>query len=267
MQTKDSMREPETEIKQGPPSQAESKVAERPLKYNSVAKSTVISDAKPSRPGRAERARVKKKKEKEEKLQAADKSTLDSALKSASAKSNRLSETERKSELAKAIKPTLLKEKRKGKVRKVDAKKSGVARKGKVRRVNATQAVISRKVPNLVVRNMKGNSSPKRKEPASTISKTPGFDSLKDSLTGSSTKSRNNIEKTDATKLEILRKTAVGVFVMKANCFQPLPSNRLRYRSCRMASREFCSSELLLRCYSRPILIQCQSGYLPASRS
>ena len=209
MQTKDDLRQLVTEIKQAPPSKVDLKVAEESSKHNSVAKSTVISDAKPRRSRRAERARVKKKKEKEEKLQAADKSTLDNALKSASAKAKRLSETERKAELAKAIKPTLVEETRKGKVRKVDAKESGVARKGKVRRVNATQAVISRKVPNLVVRNMKGNSSPKRKEPASTISKTSGFDSLKKSLTGGSTKSKNNIEKADATKLEILRKTTL----------------------------------------------------------
>ena len=266
MQSKDDLRELDTQIKQAPPSKAELKVAEGPSEHNSAAKSTVKSDAKPRRSRRAE-ARVKKKKEKEEKLQAADKSTLDSALKSAPAKAKRLSEAERKAELAKAIKPTLVREIRKGKIGKVNAKESSVAPEGKVRKVNAKQAVISRKVPNLVVRNIKGNSSPKRKEPASTISKTPGFDSPKDSLTGGSTKSKNNIEKADATKLEILRKTAVDVFATKANCFQPLPLNRLLYRSCRMASREFCSSELLLRCFYRHILIQCQSGHLPASRS
>lgn len=256
----------DTRIEQAPSSKEELKVAEGPSEHNSVAESTVIADAKPRRSRRVE-SRVKNKLEKGAELQAIEESTLDSGLKSTTAKANRLSETERKAELAKAIKPTLVREIRKGKVRKVNAKDSGVARKGKVRKVNAKESGVSRKKNGLVVRTVKGDSSPKRKEPASTISKTPGFDSLKDSLIGCSTKSRHNIEKADATELEILRKTTVDIFAIKANCFQPLPLNRLLYRSCRMALREFYSSELPLRCFYRHILILCQSGHLPASRS
>ena len=265
-QTKNDLRALDTQLKQAPTSKEELKAAKGPSKHNSVAESTVISDAKPRRSRRAE-SRVKRNKKKEAELRARGESTLDSALKSTSARANRLSETERKAELAKAIKPTLTREIRKGKVRKVDAKESGVVRKGKVRKVNTKESGVSRKINGLVVRTIKGDSSPKRKEPASTISKTPGFDSLKDSLIGGSTKSRNNIEKADATKLEILRKAAVDIFASKANCFQPLPLNRLLYRTCRMALREFYSSELPLHCFYRHILILFQSGYLPASRS
>ena len=238
MQTKDDLRALDLPIKPAPTSKEELKVAKEPSEHNSGAKSTVISATKPRRTRRKE-TRDKNKKEKEAELQAIEKSTLDSALKSASAGPNRLSEIERKAELAKAIKPTLVREIRKGKVRKVNAKESGVVRKGKVRKVNVKESGVA----------------------------TPGFDSLKDSLIGGSTKSRNNIEKTDATKLEILRKIAVDIFATKANRFQPFPLNRLLYRSCRMASREFYSSELPLRCFYRYILILCQSGHLPASRS
>ena len=76
-----------------------------------------------------------------------------------------------------------------------------------------------RKVNNLVVRNVKGDSSPKRKEPVSKITKTPGFESLKNAMIGGSAKSRNNIEKTDATKLKILRKIAVDTFATKLILF------------------------------------------------
>lgn len=265
-QTKDDLRALDTQIKHAPTSKEELKVAEGPSDHNSVAKSTVISDAKPRRSRRVE-SRLKREKKKAAELQAIEESNLDNAPKSTSARATRLSEPERKAELAKAIKPTLVREISKGKVRKVNAKESGVERKGKVRKVNAKESVVSRKINGLVVRTIKGDSSPKRKEPASTISKTPGFDSLKDSLIGGSTKSRDNIEKADATKLKIIRKTAVDIFATKAKCFQPLPLNRLLYRSCRMASKEFYSSELPLRCFYRHILTLCQSGHLPASRS
>ena len=195
MQTKDNLRE-----------------------HNSVVKSTVILDAKPRRIRRLE-SRAKNKKEKKAEPQAIEESTLKSALKSTSAGPKRLSEAERKAELAKTIKPTLAKTTRKGKVRKGNSKESGVVRKGKVRKVNAKDSGVPRKVNNLVVRNLKGDSSPKRKEPASTISKTPGFDSLKNSLIGGSTKKRNKIEKTDAAKLKILRKIVVDTFATKLILF------------------------------------------------
>ena len=260
-QLKDELRELIAESEQAPTSTAKLKAAEGPSEQNSIAKPTVKSDGK-SRRSRRAKSRVKNKKEKEAKLQAKEESTRDSTLKSTSGKADRLSETERKAELAKAIEPTLVK----GKVRRVNAKESGVILKAKVRKLNAKEPNVSRKIPGLVVRNVKGISSPKRKEPASKISKTPGFDSLKDSLIGGSTKRRNNIEKADATKLKILRETAVDIFSTKANCFQPLLLTRLLYRSCRMAWRESYSSELPMCCFYRHILIFCQSGYLPASR-
>ena len=244
-QLKDELPGLNSESEQAPTSKAELKAAEGPPEHNSIAKPTVKSDGKPRRSRRA-KSRVKKKKEKEAKSQAKEESTRDSALKCTSGKADRLSETERKAELAKAIEPTLV--------------------KGKVRRVNAKEPSVARKITGLVVRNIKGNSSPKRKEPASTISKTPGFDSLKDSLIGGSTKSRNNIEKADATKLKILRETGVDLCSTKANCLQPLLLTRPLYRSCRMAWREFYSSELPMCYFYRYILILCQSGHLPASR-
>ena len=194
VQTKDDLRALDTQTSQAPTSKEKLKVAEEPSEHNSVAKSTTISDAKPRRIRRRE-TRVKNKKEKKAEPQVIEESTLDSALNSTSAGPKRPSEAERKAELAKTIKPTLAKTKRKGKVRKVNAKESGVPRK----------------VNNLVVRNVKGDSS--------TISKTPGFKSLKSSLIGGSTKSRNNIEKTDATELKILRKIAVDTFATKLILF------------------------------------------------
>ena len=202
MRTKDDLRALDTQTSQAPTSKEKLKVAEEPSEHNAVAKSTVISDAKPRRIRRLE-SRVKNKKEKKAESQVLEESTLDSALNSTSAGPKRLSEAERKAELAKTIKPTLAKTKRKGKGRKVNAKESGVPRK----------------VNNLVIRNVKGDSSPKRKEPASTISKTPGFESLKNSLIGGSKKSRNNIEKTDATELKILRKIVVHTFATKLILF------------------------------------------------
>lgn len=207
LQTKDDLRALDTQTSQAPKSKETLKVAGEPSEHNAVVKSTATSDAKPRRMRRLE-SRVKKKKAKGSEPQAIGESTLDSALNSTSAGPKRLSEAERKAELAKAMKPTLAKTIRKGKVGKVNAKESGVVRKGKVRKVN-----------NLVVRTVKGDSSTKRKEPASTISKTPGFDSLKDSLIGGSTKNRNNIEKADATKLKILRKIAVDTFATKLILF------------------------------------------------
>ena len=202
MQTKDDLRALDTQTSQAPTSKEKLKVVKEPSEHNSVAKSTVISDAKPRRIRRLE-SRAKNKKEKKAKSQVIEESTLDSALNSKSAGPKRPSEAERKAELAKTIKPTLRKIKRKGKARKVNTKESGVPRK----------------VNNLVVRNVKGDSSPKRKEPASTISKTPGFGSLKNAMIGGSAKSRNNIEKTDATKLKILRKIAVDIFATKLILF------------------------------------------------
>ena len=234
MQTKNDVGALKTQTKQAPRNKIKLKVAEEPSEHDSVAKSTVISAAKPKRTRiRRPKSRIKTKKEKEAGLQAMEKSTLDSALKSTSARAKRLSETERKAELAKAIKTTLVRKHAplEGKVRKVNAKESGVARK-----MNGVESD--------VVRTIKRVSSPKRKDPASTISEAPGFDSLKGSLVRGSTKTRNNIEKADVTELEILREIAIDIFVTNANYFQPLPLNRLRYQSYRMASREFYSSEL-----------------------
>lgn len=196
--TKNNSRALDTQTSQAPTSKEKLKVAEELLEHNPVAKSAVISDSKPRRTRRLE-SRVKNKKEKKGGSQVIEERTLDSALSSTSAGPKRPSEAERKAELAKTIKPTLAKKKSKRKVRKVNAK----------------QSAVPRKVNNLVVRNVKGDSSPKRKGSASTISKTPGFDSLRNALVGGSTKSRNNIEKTDATKLQILRKIAVEIFATK----------------------------------------------------
>ena len=220
MQTKDDLRALNTKTSQAPKSQEKLKVAEEPSKHNAVANSTAISDAKPRRTRRLE-SRIKKKKEKESKPQALEESALNSALDSTSARPKRLSEAERKAELAKAMKITLAKTKRKGKVNKVKAKESGGVRKGIVRKITPTGVTrkfiakdpgVTRKVNILVVRTIKGDSPPKRKGPASTTSKTPGFNSPKKSLIGGSGKSRNKIEKTDATKLKILRKIAVDIF-------------------------------------------------------
>ena len=210
MQTKDGLRALNTQTSQAATSKEKLKVAGEPSEHNAVAKSTATSDKKSRRIRRLE-SRVKKKKEKGSEPQAIEENNLDSALDSTSAGPKRFSEAERKAELAKAMESTLAKIIRKGKVQKANAKESGGARKGKVRKVNAKESRVPRKI--------KGDSSPKRKEPASTISKTPGFNSLKDSLIGGSTNSRNNIEKTDATKLKILRKIAVDTFTAKLIIF------------------------------------------------
>ena len=250
MQTKDDLRALDSQTSQAPTSKEKLKVAKKSSQDNAVAKSTGISDAKSRRKRRLE-SRVKSKREKEAKSQAKEESTLDSALNSTSAGPKRPTEAERKAELAKTIKPTLAKTIRKGKLKKGNAKESKVVRKHKAREINATESGVPRKgkvrkliskesglvrkhkaretkskesgvprkVNNLVVRTMKGDSSPKRKESASTISKTPGFASLKNALIGSSTKSRNNIEKTDATQLNILRKIAVDTSAAKLILF------------------------------------------------
>ncbi len=221
MQTKNDLGALDTQIKQGPKTKEELKVAEEPSEHNSVATSTVISDAKPKRiRTRRPKSRVKIKKEKKAEIQAIEESTLDGALKSTSARAKRRSETERKAELAKAIKPTLV--------------RKHASLEGKVRKVNAKESVVARKMKGVesdVVRTIKGVSSPKRKDPASTISEAPGFGSLKASLIGGSTKTKNNIVKASAAELKILRKVAVDIFATSANSFQPLPLNRLRYRS------------------------------------
>lgn len=211
MQSKDDLRAPRTQTSQAPTSKEKLKVAKESSQHNSVAKPIGISDAKSRRIRRLE-SRAKSRREKGAESQAKEESTLDSALNSTSAGPKRPTEAERKAELAKTIKPTLAKTIRKGKVKKGNAKESEVVRKGKARKINAKESGVPRKVNNLVVRSVKGDSSSKRKESASTISKTPGFDSLKNSLIGSSTKSRNKIERTDATQLRILRKIAVDTF-------------------------------------------------------
>ena len=203
---------------QAPKSKEKLKVANESSRDNSVAKSTRISDAKSRRIRRLE-SRAKSKREKGAESQAKEEGTLDSALNSTSAGPKRPTEAERKAELAKTIKPTLAKTIRKGNLKKGTAKESGVVRKDKARKINAKESGVPRKVNSLVVRTVKGDSSPKRKESTSTISKTPGFASLKNALIGGSTKSRNNIEKTDATQLNILRKIAVDTSAAKLILF------------------------------------------------